>query len=79
MGHWLNLGIAPSCYMTLSIMISLRTFTRFPVWPFLNQPVFSPRRKLILNPHQFWRVYQISLFERCLLLKIESTDVPHEQ
>lgn len=36
---------------------------RFPLWPFLTQPVFSS--KLILNPFKFWQHYNIQLLEQC--------------
>lgn len=38
----------------------------FPLWQFLNQPVFSSQTKLILNPRQFEYLYKIDLLERCL-------------
>ncbi|MBF2049239.1 MAG: hypothetical protein EDM05_68960 [Leptolyngbya sp. IPPAS B-1204] len=38
---------------------------RFPLWKFLNQPVFNPQNPLILNPKRFWRRYQLEHLERC--------------
>lgn len=37
----------------------------FPLWQFLNQPLFDPRSPLILNPRRFWHRYQIEYLERC--------------
>ena len=39
---------------------------RFPIWEFLNQPIFSSTNKLILNPRLFAYLYRIQLLERCL-------------
>jgi hypothetical protein len=38
---------------------------RFPLWQYLNQPVFSSTYKIILNPNRFWRFHQIRHLERC--------------
>lgn len=38
---------------------------QFPVWKFLNQPIFHPKIQLMLNPGQFWQHYQITHLERC--------------
>jgi hypothetical protein len=37
----------------------------FLIWQFLNQPVFDRQCPLILNPHRFWRFYQMRHLERC--------------
>ncbi len=42
------------------------SFIKFPLWRFLQQPVFSSETKLILNPYQFEYLYRIELLERCL-------------
>lgn len=47
------------------IMNSPISFIKFPVWQFLQQPVFSSETKLILNPRQFGYLYRIELLERC--------------
>ena len=38
---------------------------RFPLWEYLNQPIFSSTYKTILNPLKFWHKYQVELLERC--------------
>ena len=38
---------------------------KFPLWQFLNQPLFSSTTKAVLNPRRFWYVYKIELLERC--------------
>ncbi len=40
---------------------------RFPLWPYLNQPVFSRTYTTILNPWRFRQLYQVQLLERCWL------------
>jgi hypothetical protein len=39
---------------------------KFPVWAFLNQPLFNPTFRVILNPSRFQQLYQLQLLERCL-------------
>jgi hypothetical protein len=39
---------------------------RFPVWKFLNQPLFETDYQPILSPGRFWRLHQIEFLERCL-------------
>ncbi|MBD2310965.1 hypothetical protein H6G20_04605 [Desertifilum sp. FACHB-1129] len=38
---------------------------RFPLWSYLNQPLFSSSYKAVLNPRRFWYIYQIYWLERC--------------
>jgi hypothetical protein len=38
---------------------------QFPLWQFLNQPVFNPQSPLVLNPARFWQRYQLEHLERC--------------
>jgi hypothetical protein len=38
---------------------------RFSLWCFLNQPIFSSKTKLILNPRLFTYVHRVKLLERC--------------
>ncbi|MCU0524513.1 MAG: hypothetical protein MUF72_06780 [Elainella sp. Prado103] len=38
---------------------------RFPLWQFLNQPLFDPYVPLVLSPNRFWQRYQIEHLERC--------------
>ncbi|MEB3337704.1 MAG: hypothetical protein VKJ46_09595, partial [Leptolyngbyaceae bacterium] len=49
----------------------------FPLWQFLNQPVFSSTSRLILNPRQFWYVYRIQLLKRCWAKNFESEGHHH--
>jgi hypothetical protein len=39
---------------------------QFPLWPFLNQPLFHPKFKVVLNPKRFQQLYRMQLLERCL-------------
>lgn len=39
---------------------------KFPLWQYLNQPLFSRETKLILNPRRFAYMHRIDLLERCL-------------
>ncbi|MDX2099042.1 MAG: hypothetical protein SFW36_14795 [Leptolyngbyaceae cyanobacterium bins.59] len=48
------------------------SYFQFPIWQFLDQPLFDPTRKPILNPQRFWRAYQIRLLERCWAQDCES-------
>ncbi len=45
---------------------------KFPLWHYINQPVFSPKTKLILNPRLFAYLYRVKLLERCLVKKCDS-------
>lgn len=55
-------------------MISLISRINFPLWQFLQQPVFSAETKLILNPRQFEYLYRIELLERCLAQDLNLTN-----
>lgn len=46
-------------------MNSKYTKIKFPLWHYLNQPLFSHDAKLILNPRQFAILWRIQLLERC--------------
>lgn len=35
---------------------------KFPLWPYLNQPLFSPEFKS-LNPFRFWQLYNLEQLE----------------
>jgi hypothetical protein len=50
---------------TYSIMSDKNPQIRFPLWKFLNQPLFNPYSPLILNPQRFWQRYQLEHLERC--------------
>jgi len=41
------------------------SFIKFPLWQFLQQPIFSSETQLILNPRQFEYLYRVELLERC--------------
>ncbi|CAA9299328.1 hypothetical protein AVDCRST_MAG92-4968 [uncultured Coleofasciculus sp.] len=45
---------------------------KFPLWQFLNQPLFSPTTRLVLNPNLFATLYRIQLLERCLAKEYNS-------
>jgi hypothetical protein len=47
---------------------------KFPLWQFLNQPVFSCKTKLILNPRLFAYLYRVKLLERCWSRECDSKD-----
>lgn len=46
-------------------MTSNHTKIKFPLWDYLNQPLFSSDTKLILNPRKFEQVWRIQLLEKC--------------
>ena len=48
--------------------------SNFPLWQFLQQPVFSSQKRLILNPRRFEVAYRIELLERCLAKECDSSD-----
>jgi len=46
-------------------MISKSSLMNFPLWQFLQQPLFSSNTQLILNPRRFESFYRIQYLERC--------------
>ncbi|MEM9484658.1 MAG: hypothetical protein AAGA83_13315 [Cyanobacteria bacterium P01_F01_bin.116] len=38
---------------------------KFPLWQYLQQPVFSRQYKTILSPFKFWQSHNIQHLERC--------------
>ncbi len=46
-------------------MTPKHTKTKFPLWLYLNQPLFSSDTKLVLNPHRFALIWRLQLLERC--------------
>ena len=38
---------------------------RFPLWQYLNQPLWDNYRPSILNPAEYWRHYQRLHLDRC--------------
>jgi hypothetical protein len=67
--RWNSLAIAVwSSYphsLDLTIMTSKRRTIRFPIWKFLNQPLFDPQMPVVLDPGLFWRLYQVQYLRRC--------------
>jgi hypothetical protein len=47
--------------------------TKFPLWDYLNQPLFSSDTKLILNPRKFEQVWRIKLLEKCWAKQCDTT------
>ncbi|MGI0494935.1 hypothetical protein ACN4EG_24385 [Alkalinema pantanalense CENA528] len=39
---------------------------KFPIWHYLNQPLFENAYIPVLNPRRFWYIYQVEFLERCL-------------
>ncbi|HLO85256.1 MAG TPA: hypothetical protein VK203_09630 [Nostocaceae cyanobacterium] len=46
-------------------MSSKHTKIKFPLWQYLNQPLFSRDIQFILNPQRFATTWRIQLLERC--------------
>ena len=44
-------------------MIIKHSTIRFPIWQFLNQPLFCSTT--ILNPRRYWHRHKVDLLERC--------------
>ncbi len=42
-----------------------KTNSGFPLAEYLNQLLFNPTRKTILNPLKFWHLHKLELLERC--------------
>lgn len=49
---------------------------RFPLWKYLNQPLFNDFYPLILNPRRYWYHYRVELLERCFTRSCESQGQP---
>jgi hypothetical protein len=47
---------------------------QFPIWQYLNQPLFEKSSRTVLNPRRFWYVYQIERLERCFAKGCASQD-----
>lgn len=39
---------------------------RFPLWQYLNQPIFDREQQAVLNPNRFWQLYRVRHLERCM-------------
>ncbi len=46
-------------------MTQKHTKIKFPLWQYLNQPLFNPDSKLIWNPYRFASIWRIQLLEKC--------------
>jgi hypothetical protein len=46
-------------------MTPKHTKIKFPLWQYLNQPLFSRETQLIWNPQLFAILWRIQLLERC--------------
>lgn len=55
-------------------MFSKYVKVSFPVWQYLNQPLFRPDAPAVLNPRRFWYFHQVDLLERCLERDCTSKD-----
>jgi hypothetical protein len=55
-------------------MFSRSKKIRFPLWKFLNQPVFNPDVKTVFNPRVFWRLHMNEVLKRCLEMDVTSSD-----
>jgi hypothetical protein len=49
---------------------------KFPLWQYLNQPVFSSKTKLVLHPRLFAYLYRVKLLERCWAKECDSKERP---
>ncbi|MDD1434171.1 hypothetical protein MEO93_24100 [Dolichospermum sp. ST_sed3] len=48
------------------------TKIKFPLWQYLNQPLFSHDIQLVLSPQRFALLWRIQLLERCWSKKCAS-------
>jgi hypothetical protein len=46
-------------------MTPKHTKIKFPIWQYLNQPLFSRDPQLVLNPQRFALNWRLRLLERC--------------
>lgn len=38
----------------------------FPIWQYLNQPIWDSQRPLILDPARYWQYYKAVRLNNCL-------------
>lgn len=50
----------------ISSLIAKSGLSQFPIWPYLNQPLFHGHYQVVFNPQRFRYLYTIALLERCL-------------
>ena len=43
----------------------MNVFFRFPIWQYLQQPLFEPNSPPVLNPHRYWQLYAVWHLKRC--------------
>ncbi|BAZ30623.1 hypothetical protein NIES4074_30840 [Cylindrospermum sp. NIES-4074] len=48
------------------------TKIKFPLWQYLNQPLFSRDARLVWNPQRFAAIWRIQLLERCWTKEYET-------
>ncbi len=53
-------------------MIPKHRKIKFPLWPYLNQPLFSRDTQLVWSPQRFAVLWRIQLLERCWRKKCDS-------
>ncbi|WP_335035860.1 hypothetical protein [Nostoc sp.] len=46
-------------------MTPKHTKIQFPLWQYLNQPLFGRDTRLVLNPQRFALIWRLQLLERC--------------
>lgn len=58
----------------------LTRLMRFPLWQYLNQPLWDRDRPAKLNPHAYWRQYRRTYLKRCWQNAFleECWDVPYQ-
>ncbi|PSN12771.1 hypothetical protein C7293_18810 [filamentous cyanobacterium CCT1] len=50
---------------------------RFPLLPYLYQPVFCRTYKTVYNPWRFWYLHQVRFLERCWLREYRPEQQPN--
>ena len=51
----------------------MTTLVNFPLWRYLNQPIFEAASNPVINPKRFWYVYRVEFLERCLERECRAT------
>ena len=59
-------------YIIYSPMTSKHTKIKFPLWQYLNQPLFNRDIQLVWSPQRFAILWRIELLERCWSKKCAS-------
>jgi hypothetical protein len=58
----------------LPIRLPQKRQMQFPIWQYLNQPVFSRTYRTILNPWRFRQAQQVYYLERCWTKEFKSEE-----